>query len=342
MVMKKAIVIGVIMLNLLLGNWAKAGVSLVRNGSFEDDGQIADITAEAPRNWCDVNIPSDKFGGKVSTTWKTEGNYSLFFYVKKVDTYAGDMAMISQQVNLTDVLGDVNQIIFDIKLSDPLGNEWDLEKRTALVLIDDVVVWDSNGLGPSANGDGEYLDLWIDVGTYDANLHKLTLAIKINEDIPTPGLPYWAQWDFVKFDKYCGGFGYLPEDLNYDCYVDMLDLKMLAGQWLVEAPDEKYDLFQDGIVNFYDFVFFAEYWMTNSDSNNWGDDNCYEVELLAGDINDSGEVDLSDVSVLAGVWLGAADCSTRADINDDGAVDFRDFAVLAGQWRQKSWLYWLN
>jgi len=341
-VMKKAIVIGVIMLNLLLGNWAKAGVSLIRNGSFENNGEINPITTgDAPQYWCDVNIPSDKFGGKVSTTWKTEGNYSLFFYVKNVDTYAGDMAMISQQVYLTDVLGDVNQIIFDIKLSDPLGNEWDLEKRTALVLIGDIVVWDSNGLGPSANGDGEYLDLWIDVGTYDANPRKLTLAIKINEDISKPGLPYWAQWDFVKFDTYCGGFGYLPEDLNYDCYVDFLDFAMLAGWWLEEYPDYKYDLFEDGVVDGYDVMVFAEGWLDYSYWENWQDDNCYEVELPAGDIDDSGEVDFGDVSILAGNWLSAGDC-IRADLNDDGVVNFGDFAVLAGQWRQRSWLYGLN
>jgi len=339
--MKKITVIGAVVIMLVLAHWTQAGVSLVRNGSFENDGQIPDITVEAPQYWCDVSIPSDKFGGKVSTTWKTKGNYSLFFYVKNVDTYAGDMAMISQWDWLTDVLGDVNEIYFDIKLSDPFGNEWDLEKRTALVLIDDTVVWDSNDLGPSVNGDGEYLDRWIDVGIYDASPHKLTLAIKINEDIPKPGLPYWAQWDFVKFDTHCGGFGYLPEDLNHDCYVDMKDLKMLAEHWLVKDPNYEYDLFEDGIVNFYDFAFFAEYWTTNSDWENWQDENCYEVELLAGDIDDSGQVDLRDVSIFTSDWLAPVDCGTRADINDDGVVNFQDFAVLAEEWWQKSWLYGL-
>ncbi len=63
--------------------------------------------------------------------------------------------------------------------------------------------------------------------------------------------------------------------------------------------------------------------------------------MLAGDVDDSGQVDLRDVSVLTDGWPAPADCSTRADINGDDVVNFGDFAVLAEEWRLKSWLYGL-
>jgi hypothetical protein len=332
--MKKAIVIGVIMLNLLLGNWAKAGVSLVRNGSFEHDGHsIPDITAEAPRYWCDVNIPSDKFGGKVNTDWSTYGDYSLTLSSKAGSAFVnGDMVTVSQEVYLTKA----NGIIFDVVLTGTHGAfPWTSEKFSAILQIDGNDVWDSNDWLPDENG--EYTIEVNDVNIDDANLHTLSLAMRANKS-DTHITEYRVRWDFVKFDRYCGGFGYLPEDLNYDCYVDFLDFAMLAGWWLEENPAWKYDLFEDGLVDEYDVAVFAEGWL---DCSSWDDANCYEVELLAGDIDDSGEVDLSDVSVLGGDWLGAGDC-IKADINDDGVVNFVDFAVLTGQWRQRSWLYGLN
>ena len=335
------------MIMLVLAHWTQAGVSLIRNGSFEDDGGISPITAEdAPQYWCDVNVPSDKFAGKLNTDWWThsyndsDGN-SLILYSKALGICNdGDMAMVSQQVYLTE---DANQIIFDLKLSSSSGG-WDPNVRSAVVLIDGNEVWNSGNWVPDSNG--EYRNQVVDItdvnGVGDGKLHPLSLAIKSNvTETSFPYVEYRARWDFVKFNAHCGGFGYLPEDLNHDCYVDMKDLEILLGQWLVEDPNYEYDLFEDGIVNFYDFVFFAEYWTTNSDWENWQDENCYEVELLAGDIDDSGQVDLRDVSIFTSDWLAPVDCDTRADISGDGIVNFQDFAVLAEEWWQKSWLYGL-
>ncbi len=339
MVMKKITVIGAVVIMLVLAHWTQAGVSLIRNGSFENDGGISPITAEdAPQYWCDVNWPEDasKFGGKVNTDWSTYGDYSLTLYSKPGSAFVdGDTVTISQQVYLMDV----NEIIFDIKLTGTHSAfPWTSEKFSALVLIDGNGVWDSNVSVPDENG--EYTIEVNNININDANLHTLSLAMRANKT-DTHITQYRVRWDFVKFDTHCGGFGYLPEDLNHDCYVDMKDLEMLLGQWLVEDPNYEYDLFEDGIVNFYDFVFFAEYWMTNSDWENWQDENCYEVELLAGDIDDSGQVDLRDVSIFTSDWLAPVDCDTRADINGDGVVNFEDFAVLAEEWWLKSWLYGL-
>lgn len=87
-------------------------------------------------------------------------------------------------------------------------------------------------------------------------------------------------WDFVKFDKYCGGFGYLRGDFNRDCYVDFRDFALLAGLWMEQTSDYNYDLFEDGVLNNSDLMLFVESWLDNSDWQNWGDENCYELSLL--------------------------------------------------------------
>ena len=337
-VMKRTTVIETIIVMLILADLAQAGVSMVRNGSFEDDGySIPDIKAESPKYWCDINWPEGKFNGWVDSDWSTYGDYSLTLSSAIFEPLAdGDMAVVSQQVYLMDV----NEIIFDLKLGTIAGGAWNPSTHSAFVLIDGNDIWDSNGLELDENG--EYLgQIEIDANDFrtykDINSHTLSLAMKVK----VGGIyfsEYLVRWDFAKFDTHCGGFGYLPEDIDRDCYVNFSDFGMLANHWLEESPAYKYDLFEDGVVDEYDLKVFAEGWLDCSD---WQDENCYEVELLAGDIDDSGQVDLHDISILTDGWLAPVDCSTRADINGDGVVNFGDFAVLAEEWRLKSWLYGL-
>ena len=333
------------MIMLLLGHWAQGGVSIVRNGSFENDGGISPITAEdAPQYWCDVNIPSDKFNGWVDSDWWThsyndgDGNSLTLSSAIFVSLAGGDMAMVSQEVYLTDV----NEIIFDLKLGTIGGEAWDPVTRSALALIDGNEVWDSNVLELDENG--EFLgQVEIDANNFqiykDANSHTLSLAMRVKVG-GTYFSEYVARWDFVKFDTHCGGFGYLPEDLNYDCYVDFLDFAMLANHWLEENPAYKYDLFGDGVVNEYDLMVFAEGWLDCSYWENWQDDNCYEVELLAADLNLDGVVDFRDFAILAGDW-GSDDNCIAADVDNSGEVDYHDISIMADEWLQKSWLYGL-
>ena len=337
-VLSISLVMGVIMA--LAGNvaWGEAGVSLVMNGSFENDGEINPITAEdVPQYWCDVNIPTDKFGGKVDTIWSThhygdgDGNCLTLYSIYNVKCNEGDMAMVSQQVYLADV-----NLIFDLKLSSSKG-QWDPSKRSAVILIDDYKVWDSNSLGSSI-GDATYLNVEVPLDINDTNLRKLSLAIRSNvTEAESPREEYRTRWDFVKFDAHCGGFGYLWEDLNQDCNVNMLDLEMLAGQWLAEDPNEEYDLYQDDIVDFHDFAFFAEYWMCNTLWQNWQDNNCFEMELLAGDLNNDGIVNLRDFAILTGDWMKEGNC-IRGDIDRSEIVDYNDFSRLVDEWLQISWL----
>jgi hypothetical protein len=316
--------------------------SIIKNGSFEADGYINDISAEAPQYWCDVSLPANKFYGYVDSDWGTQGYgtedpYSLTIFSYKYGTFAvNDTGAVSQQVYFEE---DVNELIFDVKLATSSG-VWDPAKRTALVIIDGNEVWESNSVGTDVRG--EYLDQsYVVEDKYkDGNPHTLSLALRANVS-GTPYIYYYAQWDFIKFDKYCGGFGYLPEDFDGDCYVDTSDLRVLAEAWLTEVPGQRCDLSGDGVIDFKDFSFFANYWKANSFWENWGNSNCYAMELLLSDIDDSGEVDYGDILMLADDWLNTGDC-IRADLNFDGVVDFKDFAVLAGDWRQKSWLYWVN
>jgi len=333
------------MAGLLFTNEIQAAVSVVRNGSFEYDGQIADITVKSPKNWCDVNVPTSKFGGYVNSVWSTyiNGGYSLTLYSKSLaKCNAGDMAAVSQDVYLTE---DANQIIFDLKLNTSSGS-WDPTKRSAIVMIDGTVVWDSNDWPADSNS--EYRNQVIDItdfnGIGDANLHTLSVAIKskVTETV-FPYREYRTRWDFVKFDTHCGGFGYLPEDLNRDCYIDFADFAMLAGYWLEPDPDYKFDLFEDedNTINQFDLMVFAEGWLDNSDWRNYQEDNCYEAQLPAGDLNDDGAVDLKDFAILADWWRSGQPC-IRADIDNSGEVDYDDVSIMADEWLLRSWLYGLE
>jgi len=196
------------------------------------------------------------------------------------------------------------------------------------VLIDKEVVWNSDVLGPSEYGDGVYLDVVVDgMDINDANSHMLSLAICSDVDETTfPYIEYRAQWDFVRFDAHCEGAGYLRADITgpdgrRDCYVDGFDLALLAQKWLEGNPGYRYDLFEDDdcIVNFRDFTILANSWMGNS----FGQGN----QLLSGDLNFDGIVNLLDFAVLAENY-------------SSGLADYEDISEMSEQWLQKNWLYW--
>ena len=326
--MQKQTFIKAVIIMLAFASYIQAGVSVIMNGSFEDNAPIGDITLEAPADWNDVNVPVDKFGGYVNEEWMSDGGYSLTLYSKALATFnAGDMAMVSQQVYLTDALADVNQIVFDIKLSASSG-AWDPNKRSALVLIDGEIAWDSDVLGPSEQGDGVYWDVVVGgIDINDANSHVLSLAIRSDvTETSFPFVDYRAQWDFVRFDVHCEGAGYLRADITgpndrRDCYVDEFDLALLTQKWLEENPGYRCDLFEDNdyIVNFRDFSVLAADWM--------GDSFSQGNQLLSGDLNFDGIVNLLDFAVLAENY-------------SSGLAGYEDISEMSEQWLQKNWLYW--
>ena len=307
-----------------------ATVSIVKNGSFEYDGLIADVTVEQPHYWCDVNIPAGKFGGYVSSFWSTHGldeGYSLTLFSQyNAILHAGDMGGVSQKMFLEDT---VREISFDLLLSSSAG-PWDGNKRVAVVMLDGNDIWDSNDIAVSP--DGEYIGEQIDINSFTDNaMHTLTLAIKskVTETFK-PYVEYQATWDFVKFDSYCGGLGYLPYDFDHDCYVDINDLWVLTDEWL-GTQSTQFDLFADdaGTIDFRDFTVFASHW--------W-DANCQEPDYCSGcDFDQSGAVDTNDLFGLAENWLNYS--VLYSDIDGDGSVRFDDFAGFAGGWMQTSALW---
>ncbi len=351
---EKVIFIAAVTLVLISAGLTQARVGIVRNGSFENDANVPDITAEAPRYWCDVNMPPDTFSGWIDTDWSTNGygdhRRSLTLSSQAFATFAeGDIATLSQPV----YLADVNQIIFDIKL-DTISSQipWDPQRRSAVLLIDDNLVWESNSIGPDVKG--EYLDVIIDVNeTYkDANSHTLSLGIRANAD-ETSYVEYYAQWDFVKFNTHCAGLGYLPEDLNRDSRVNMLDFALLAGNWFAEEPVYQYGVDNDGIVDEFDLKLIADVWLNERSCEDWHDPNEYfwndpnleQFHLLDSDLNDDGIVDLRDFAILANDYDPNSpienDCA-RTNLERDDRVDMKDFSILKEDWLLKSWLYGLD
>jgi hypothetical protein len=314
---------------LLFAGVNASAISLITNGSFEDDGLISNIKTTPPYGW-DVNIPSN-FGGETTGNWKTRGSYSLWLYSSRNYTFAvGDNAEVSQQVDLTDA----NEIIFDLYLSGykyaPVP--WDSNKVTAFMSIDSNAVWQSD-----TNDTGVYYDVNIPLDGNLTGIHTLSFGIysNVSEKLTTS---YWARWDFVKFDTFCGGLGYLEADFNRDCLVNFADFSILAEKWMQEGllpQDEMLDLEYDGKINLLDLKVFADQWLGCTD---WQDANCIEIPLdLDADINLDGIVNFLDYSILVSNWGSPIDL--KADIDGSGKVDYKDLAIMSSQWLQKTWLY---
>ena len=316
--MKVLIVTALAAVTLLAAGSTRASVCEIVNGSFEYDGLIDDITKEEPNGW-DVNMSADKFNGYIHRDWLTNGNYNLTLSSEWKTFAQGEMAIVSQRAALD--LTDVNEIIFDIKLKTDWLT-WDPKVCTAVVLVDNDVVWDSNNLEPNEAGYRNQTYA-VEDKYRDGRPHILSLGIRINlggEQYQS----YITQWDFIRCTVYCGGGGILVGDFNRDCYVDANDLKLLAELWLDEVePNDKCNLFHgddsrgDGFINFPDFANFAEIW----DSS------------------------VSRLRTFAEKWLKTVDIDDQDNLfhDDDvldptGVINFFDLAKFANTWLESSYI----
>ena len=299
-----------------------AEVSLIRNGSFEMDGQISDITAYHPTNWKDVNIPVSKFSGFVNNYWATDGNWSLELSTEDyVDFQPGNSATVAQCV----FFSDVNRIACDLELDREyaeLGLNWDSKQFSAIITIDGNTIRDSNLAGLNQNG--EYHIEVNDINVVPGS-HLLGIGIRSNTSA-TQYYYYVARWDSIRFVTSGGTKVYPPVDFNRDCIVDLYDLQTFANDWL--KPDGL-DLNNDGFNNFADYAIFANYWMLG----------CTEIPIEPNfidppqaDFNNDGVIDYGDLFVLCEEWLGGGGPCARSDLNEDGRVDFVDFALFAEHW----------
>jgi len=266
--MRNFITVGAIMSMLLAAGWANAEVCEIVNGSFEDDGQIADITAQEPNGW-EPNVPSDKFTASIDASWSTDGRFSLFLsslWFKAFD--ANEAAIVSQDV----FLDDVNEITFDLKLDTYTGLAWDPNNATAVVMIDDQIVWEPNSANPDIRGEYIGQSYAIEDKFSDGNPHKLSVGLRINVDTQSGFFDFYRlRWDSIDCVIYCDGGGLLAGDFNHDCLVDADDLQQAADVWLLQVESaDKYNLYRDddldgfGTINFYDLAILADNWLLTS------------------------------------------------------------------------------
>ncbi|MFC1739044.1 hypothetical protein ACFL1G_08355 [Planctomycetota bacterium] len=319
--MKKVVLTIAVMIMLLLGGYARADFSWIANGSFEYDGGIENIKNEMPFGWYDVDIPSD-FSGAVSSSWASDGNYNLTFLSDMLGEFEpDDIATISQYVYLSDV----NEIIFDIKLeTNPSFDSWDPTKRSAVIKIDDDIVWNSSSLG-TGDLSGEYFDLVVDVSEMakykDGQRHLLSLGLRSNTSESWPFIEYSAKWDYLRFNTHCQGYGYLEGDFDHDCFVDVNDLKLFVDHWLDDVEDfNDFDLYYDNKVAFSDYAIFANNWMSNS----YGQD-----AILEYDLNLDGIVNFADFAIKAQQWQAEG-------------IDFDELEAFVDKWLTTNWMYGLE
>ncbi|MBN2272346.1 MAG: hypothetical protein JXN61_17170 [Sedimentisphaerales bacterium] len=318
--MKRITAIGVIMVVLSTGNMARSEDCGIVNPSFEANGWIPDIRSNAPDGWT-VDMPSGKFRGYAYTNWASSGRYSLTLYTDWASFSAGDMATVSQDVNLVDVPG----IAFDIKLDTDMP-EWDPNICAAVLLIDGDVVWDSTSAGFFAKG--EYApEVCVDKKYRTEGLHSLSLGIRINVN-DSLYETYSTSWDMVDCNV-CPGPGFIEGDISGDCYVDYADVDLLAQLWLADGvdPNDAANLSHVGddpnsyaIIDFHDFAMYALIWegdmtaLKDEIAFNWlndGIDPDYEYNLYGeGDIRARGEINFFDLAVLGRNWL---QCSSSGE-----------------------------
>lgn len=300
------------MVVLLAASLVRASVCEIVNGSFEDNGWISDIAVKDPNGWT-ANVPADKFRGYVSSDWRTDGSYNLTLYSEFWKMFAsGDMATVSQQMELADV----NEITFDLKLDTSAFSPWDPNKCTAVVLIDGDAVWESTSTGTDVRG--EYRDQAFVVGEKykTPGLHRLSLGIRVNvaEQLWDR---YVTHWDSIDCTSYCGGGGLLGGDFNRDCYVNVNDLKLLADAWGNEIdPYDRRNLSRGddiegyGTISFLDFAAYAANWDGN----------------------------IPNLKIFAQKWLAEVDSDDEHnlfrddDVEPSGSINFLDFATFADDW----------
>jgi hypothetical protein len=265
---RNLIIAGIIMVMLSGTNWTQAGVCEIVNGSFEDDGLIDDIAAQEPNGW-EPNIPSGKFAASTDASWSTDGNFSLFLSSQWFTAFdANDAAMVSQDV----FLGDVNEITFDLKLDTYSGLGWDPNIATAVVIIDDEIVWEPNGASSDIRGEYTGQSYAVEDKYRDGNPHKLSLGLRINIDTQDGFFEFYrVRWDSIDCVKFCDGGGLLAGDFNRDCHVDANDLEQVTDMWLLDVDsNDEHNLYRDddsygvGTINFFDLAIFADNWLLSS------------------------------------------------------------------------------
>jgi len=115
-------------------------------------------------------------------------------------------------------------------------------------------------------------------------------------------------------------------DVNRDGWVDVADQVHLAEFLFwggdLEVCDVLADVNGDDRVDMSDFIYFHHYlWLGGAS---------LVSPLVPGDVNMDGLVDISDLTVLGGIYKSGAElkCEATADVNADCFVDISDIQML--------------
>ena len=237
----------------------------VVNGSFESFGLLDSISLAQLEAW-DVAVPEPAFSGRIETSWPTEGGHNLMLAANWFMTFvSGDLATVSQEM----LLDDVEKIVFDLKLATLNGSAWDPGVCTAVVLIDNDMVWQPDLARADIRGDYRDQALTVDGKYRDGQLHRLTLGLRMNTD-GTFWETYRSYWDALECVARTCSVEPLPSDFNRDCFVNVDDLMLMAGQWLTEVPlDSPYNLCTTvaesaqgtATINGFDFAVLGNAWL---------------------------------------------------------------------------------
>jgi len=122
------------------------------------------------------------------------------------------------------------------------------------------------------------------------------------QDFPSPDLNTDGLVDFTDYTRLAlnwhkAGVG-LQGDFDEGGIVDSDDLAYFAYHWLTEQwKCEKIDITPSGMIDFVDFVRFADAWLSDTNDINW-DPYC--------DFDDSNMIDFCDLRDLCYCWLSGS------------------------------------
>lgn len=120
-------------------------------------------------------------------------------------------------------------------------------------------------------------------------------------------------------DCTCGKY---RSDLDGNCVLDILDLVILADQWLAESGGTA-DLNEDGKVNLLDYAVFVQDWQAEYSP----------CEKYIADLDGNCTVDILDLAVMADQWL--SETGGTADLNKDGKVNLLDYVIFLQEWYEQ-------
>jgi len=208
-----------------------------------------------------------------------------------------------------------------------------------------------------------------DIGVYDAQTQKYIMLDGVfgsNFLCATMNLTTWelagTAFDWLVLDTQNAILGFdvydfypLPTcgdpqhprpvaDLTGDCKVDLLDISILAQNWLdrpcTSANDfcHRADINSDAKVDLADYDLITQQWLCSP--FNLPPCGTPDRPCLPADLKHDGIVALEDLAIFADEWLNFCDWLNwncrGADLAHDGAVNLADFALWTQDWLHSS------